>query len=68
MESLHNPSVPLGPSSSHDEADTGDYKKLMRLMEEKERVEKELDALGSVLDSVCFCSSSDRLRRFPSWH
>lgn len=61
MENLHNPSVPSGPSSSHDGADTGDYKKLMKLMEEKDAVARELDTLLSILDIVRFCSFSDRL-------
>lgn len=60
MENLHNPSVPSasGQPSSHDPSDAGDYPKLLKLMEDKERVEKELDELRSVLESVRFCGSS----------
>lgn len=54
MENIHNPSIPStsGPQSHHDSSNAGDYGKLLELMEEKVRVEKELDALGSVLESV----------------
>lgn len=60
MDNLHNPSVPAasGQPSSHDPSDAGDYQKLLKLMEEKERVEKELDELRSVLESVRFYSAS----------
>lgn len=58
METIHNPSIPStsGQSSGHDSSKVGDYEKLSELMEEKARVEQELDALGSVLESVRFCS------------
>lgn len=60
MENLHNPSIPStsGQPSGHDSSNAGDYEKLLKLMEEKVRVEMELDALGSVLESVRFCSCS----------
>jgi hypothetical protein len=58
MDNIHNPSIPSGTPINHEPANTGDYDKLMKLMDEKERVEKELDALGSVLQSVRLCGSS----------
>jgi hypothetical protein len=58
MENIHNPSVPSGTPINHESAKTGDYDKLMKLMDEKERVEKELDALGSVLQGVRLCGFS----------
>lgn len=60
MENLHNPSIPStsGQISGHDLSKAGDYEKLLELMEEKARVEKELDALGSVLESVRSCGYS----------
>ena len=56
MKDLHNPSIPStsGQSSGHESSNAGDYEKLLKVMEEKVRVEKELDALGSVLQSVRF--------------
>lgn len=56
MENIHNPSIPStsGQSSGNDSSKAGDHEKLLELMEEKARVEKELDALGSVLQSVRF--------------
>lgn len=58
MENIHNPSIPStsGQSSGHDSSKAGDYERVVELMEEKARVEKELDALGSVLESVRFGS------------
>ena len=55
MDDLHNPSVPSGPTTGQSASKDKDYDKLslMDLISEKERVESELVALGSVLDSVC---------------
>lgn len=60
MESIHNPSIPStsGQPNGHYSSKGGDYEKLQELMEEKARVEKELDALGAVLRSVRFCGCS----------
>ena len=60
MESIHNPSIPstAGQPNGHDSSKVRDYEKLQELMEEKARVEKELDALGIVLRSVRFCGCS----------
>ena len=57
MENIHNPSIPSTSrqTSGHDSSKAGEYERLLELMEEKARVEKELDALGSVLESVWFC-------------
>lgn len=54
MDNIHNPSIPStsGQAGGHDSSQAGDYEKLLELMEEKVRVEKELDVLGSVLESV----------------
>lgn len=55
MEDIHNPTVPSGPTTSGlaDGNGVGQKKaSLMDLIAEKSRVEEELQALGSVLDSV----------------
>lgn len=54
MDNIHTPSVASGPTSGPG-PDTGvktDMLSLMDLINEKTRVEEELSALGSVLDSV----------------
>lgn len=54
MDNIHTPSVASGPTSGSG-PDTGvktDMLSLMDLINEKTRVEEELSALGSVLDSV----------------
>ena len=61
MDDIHTPTVPSGPSTSRGSANGVDKEKLslMDLISEKTRVEEELSALGSVLDSVrwiCFLS------------
>lgn len=56
MDDIHTPSVASGPTSGPG-PDTGvetDKLSLMDLINEKTRVEEELSALGSVLDSVHF--------------
>lgn len=56
MYNLHNPTVvPSGPSPNTSAANGSLQEKtpLMELIAEKARVEEELKALGSVLDSVC---------------
>lgn len=53
MNNIHNPSVPSGPTTSPgtSEAVEQDKMSLMDLISKKERVEAELSALSSVLDS-----------------
>jgi hypothetical protein len=63
MDDLHTPTVASGPTTDARTADEKYSKKLslLELMSEKDRVEGELKALGSVLDSVrvtCFIPSS----------
>ncbi|KAK0509290.1 hypothetical protein JMJ35_008661 [Cladonia borealis] len=53
MDDIHTPTVPSGPTTGQRAANGIDKDKLslMELMSEKTRVEEELSALGSVLDS-----------------
>ncbi|KAK4692154.1 26S proteasome regulatory subunit N4, partial [Lecanoromycetidae sp. Uapishka_2] len=53
MDDIHTPTVPSGPTTGHRVANGVDKDKLslMDLVSEKARVEEELRALGSVLDS-----------------
>lgn len=55
MNDLHTPSVVSGPTLGQRAADGLDNDKLSLkdLISEKQRVESELSALSSVLDSVC---------------
>lgn len=55
MDDIHTPTVPSGPTTRQRVANGVDKDKLslMDLIAEKTRVEEELTALGSVLDSVC---------------
>ena len=56
MNDIHSPTVvPSGPTSSASALNGIPQEKvpLMDLIAEKSRVEEELKALGSVLDSVC---------------
>ena len=58
MDDIHTPTVPSGPTTGQ-RAVNGvgkDKMSLMDLIAEKTRVEEELTALGSVLDSVCYDS------------
>ena len=54
MDDIHTPTVPSGPTTGQKAANGVDKDKLslLDLMDEKTRVEDELTALGSVLDSV----------------
>ena len=54
MDDIHTPTVPSGPTTGQGVANGVDKDKLslMDLIAEKTRVEEELTALGSVLDSV----------------
>ena len=54
MDDIHTPSVVSGPTSSRGVANGTDTERLslMDLVTEKQRVEGELSALSSVLDSV----------------
>ena len=55
MNDIHNPTVvPSGPTSvtSAQNGNSQEKVPLMELIEQKVRVEEELKALGSVLDSV----------------
>lgn len=55
MNDLHTPSVASGPTSGQRAAGLNNDKlSLLDLISEKQRVESELSALSSVLDSVCF--------------
>lgn len=56
MDDIHTPTVPSGPTTPHRATNGVDKDKLslMELIPEKTRVEEELSALGSVLDSVWF--------------
>ena len=57
MDDIHTPTVPSGPTTGQ-RAVNGiekDKLSLMDLIAEKTRVEEELSALGSVLDSVLRC-------------
>ena len=56
MDDIHTPTVPSGPTTGQGVANGVDKEKLslMDLIAEKTRVEEELTALGSVLDSVCY--------------
>ena len=55
MDDIHTPTVPSGPTTAQRGANGvgKDKLSLMDLIAEKTRVEEELTALGSVLDSVC---------------
>lgn len=55
MEDIHTPTVPSGPTTGYGAANGVEHDRLslLDLMAEKDRVEAELSALGSVLDSVC---------------
>jgi 26S proteasome non-ATPase regulatory subunit 9 len=57
MDDIHAPTVASGPTSDPRSADEKYSKKLslLELIAEKDRVEAELKALGSVLDSVSLC-------------
>ncbi len=54
MDDIHTPTVPSGPATGQGAANgiEKDKLSLMDLISEKTRVEEELSALGSVLDSV----------------
>ena len=54
MDDIHTPTVPSGPTSTSNGTSKAPQGKmlLMDLITEKERVESELGALSSVLDSV----------------
>ena len=60
MDDLHTPTVPSGPTSSAQPSKNGDDDKrsLLDLMADKDRLEEELKALMSVLESVCSPSPS----------
>ena len=60
MDDLHTPTVPSGPTTT---ASTNSFHgtdqekhSLMELIDEKTKIEEELSALGSVLDSVSYVS------------
>ena len=77
MDDIHTPTVPSGPSTGQRAANGVGKEKLslMDLVTEKTRVEEELTALGSVLDSVCHnlqssllrCPIADRSSLFAAW-
>lgn len=53
MDNIHTPSVPSGPMSGGSSVERKEeVSSLLDLMAEKQLVEEELSALGSVLDSV----------------
>ena len=54
MDDIHTPTVVSGPTSGQRVNGVDkDKLSLMEMISEKTRVEEELSALGSVLDSVC---------------
>ena len=55
MDDIHTPTVTSGPTTGLGPANGVEKENfsLMDLIDEKTRVEEELSALGSVLDSVC---------------
>ena len=53
MEQLHAPTVSSGPTSQPAIESNEKEVPLQELIAQKENVEAELSALGSVLDSVC---------------
>jgi len=55
MDDMHAPTVSAGPLSSRSNGVPRDQLTLQELMAEKDRVERELKALGQVLDSVRTC-------------
>jgi 26S proteasome regulatory subunit N4 len=53
MDDLHTPTVPSGPTTRLQDIDVGLSKlSLVELIDRRDRLEEELKALGSVLDSV----------------
>lgn len=56
MDDLHAPTVASGPSSQGTSNGSVEKKSLQELVAQKDNIEAELSALGSVLDSV---SASD---------
>ena len=60
MDDIHTPTVPSGSTTGQGGANGVDKDKLslMDLIAEKTKVEEELTALGSVLDSVCHGSQT----------
>lgn len=52
-DDIHAPTVASGPTSGGAPRDLGKLS-MVELMQEKERIEAELSALSSVLDSVSF--------------
>jgi len=52
MDDLHAPTIPSGPSSQPTTNGTSKKQSLQELSAQKENLEAELSALGSVLDSV----------------
>ena len=54
MDDLHAPTIPSGPSSQPTTNGTSKKQSLQELSAQKENLEAELSALGSVLDSVRF--------------
>ena len=62
MDDIHAPTVASGPSSGRPVRDVSKLS-MPELMQEKERIETELSALSSVLNSVsCPVSSEEGLR------
>ena len=64
MDDIHTPTIPSGPTSALNGLSRAPEGKesLLDLISEKERVESELSALSSVLDSVFQYTSSRRIR------
>lgn len=62
MEDLHAPTVTSGPTSQAYTNGTEKEPTFQELIAQKENLEAELDALGSVLESVC---SKDALHPQP---
>lgn len=54
MDDLHAPTVASGPTSRTATNGVTKEQSFKELIEQKENLEAELSALGSVLDSVCY--------------
>lgn len=62
MDDIHTPTVPSGPSAAHDSRKEEDSNApLTELITQKQRLEEELKALSSVLDSVSLANNNRRL-------
>lgn len=63
MDDLHAPTIPSGPSSQPTTNGTSKKQSLQELSAQKENLEAELSALGSVLESVSHSHAHQDSRR-----